>query len=66
MRHSGYPRVPDPKVGIPQPMGGRGGTVIGWGAAYLQIPEAYDAYSQAFQNTSNTCGIDPITGNPHH
>src|SRR6516164_8959278 len=35
MRHSGYPRVPDPKVGIPQPMGGRGGAVIGWGAAYL-------------------------------
>jgi hypothetical protein len=47
-------------------MGGRGGTIIGWGAAYLQLPQAYDAYSQAFQNTSNTCGIDPITGNPHH
>lgn len=66
MRHRGYPELPDPKIGTPQPMGGQGGTVLGWGATYLQIPVAYDAHSQAFLNTAKTCGIDPVTGNPHH
>jgi hypothetical protein len=66
MRHRGYPELPDPKIGTPQPMGGRGGTVVGWGASYLEIPQAYDALSHAFLNTANTCGINPVTGNPHH
>jgi hypothetical protein len=66
MRHRGYPELPDPKIGIPQPMGGHGGTVVGWGASYLQMPTDYDASSYAFQHTATTCGIDPVSGNPHH
>jgi hypothetical protein len=66
MRHRGYPDLPDPKIGTPQPMGGRGGTLVGWGASYLQIPQAYDALSSAFLNTAKTCGINPVSGNPHH
>lgn len=64
MRHRGYPDLPDPKIGTPQPTPGYG-TVLGQGAAYLQIPDSYDAHSQAFLNTANTCGINP-RGNPHH
>ena len=65
MRHRGYPELPDPKIGIPQP-NGEPGTLVGWGASYMQIPPAYDALSDAFQHTARTCGIDPVTGNPHH
>jgi hypothetical protein len=64
MRHHGYPELPDAKIGTPQPTPGYG-TVLGWGAAYLQIPASYDAHSQAFLNTAKTCGINP-RGNPHH
>jgi hypothetical protein len=66
MRHRGYPELPDPKRGTPQPMGGHGGAVLGWGAAYLIVPAAYDVYSQAFEHKAKSCGIDPVTGNPHH
>jgi len=65
MRRRGYPRMPEPKYGKPQP-NGHGGTAVGWGAAYLLMPEAYDAYSQRFQNKAKTCGIDPLTSRPHH
>ncbi|MGH3493189.1 MAG: hypothetical protein ACRDQ1_08115 [Sciscionella sp.] len=65
MRHRGYPKLPDPKIGTPQPTPGYG-TVLGWGAAYLEIPDLYDGHSQAFLNTAKTCGINPVTGNPHH
>lgn len=65
MRHRGYPQLPDPKIGTPQPTPGYG-TVLGWGAAYLEIPDVYDGHSQAFLNTAKTCGINPVTGNPHH
>jgi hypothetical protein len=37
-----------------------------WGAAYISLPVTYDAYSQPFQNKAKTCGIDPVTGKPHH
>ena len=67
MRHHGYPKLPNPKHGTPQPMGGRGGAVLGWGsAAYIEVPEAYDVFSAAFQHATNTCGINPVTGNPRH
>jgi hypothetical protein len=64
MRNHGYPRLPDPKIGTPQPTPGYG-TVLGSGAAYLEIPDAYDAHSQAFLNTATACGINP-RGNPRH
>jgi hypothetical protein len=66
MRHRGYPKLPNPKRGTPQPMGGHGGAVLGWGAAYIEVPEAYDVFSQAFQNKAKTCGFNPVTGNPRH
>jgi hypothetical protein len=67
MRHRGYPRLPNPKHGTPQPMGGRGGSVLSWGpAAYIEVPEVYDVFSHAFQHATNTCGINPVTGNPRH
>ncbi len=67
MRHHGYPRLPDPKHGTPQPMGGRGGSVLSWGpAAYIEVPEVYNVFSPAFQHATNTCGINPVTGNPRH
>jgi hypothetical protein len=65
MRHRGYPELPDPKIGTPQPTPGYG-TVLGWGAAYLEIPDAYDGHSQAFLSAAKTCGINPVTGNPRH
>lgn len=64
MRHHGYPQLPDPKLGTPQPTPGYD-TVLGWGAAYLQIPDVYDGHSQAFLNTAKACGINPA-GNPRH
>lgn len=64
MRHHGYPELPDPKFGTPQPTPGYG-TVLGWGAAYVEIPDSYHAHSQAFLNVANSCGINP-RGNPHH
>ncbi len=64
MRQHGYPELPDPKIGTPQPTPGYG-TVLGSGAAYLQIPDSYHAHSQAFVNTAMTCGINP-RGNPRH
>ena len=64
MRHHGYPRLPDPKIGTPQPTPGYD-TVLGGGAAYLPIPDSYDAHSQAFLNTATVCGINP-QGNPHN
>jgi hypothetical protein len=64
MRHRGYPRLPDPKIGTPQPTLGCD-TVLGSGAAYVEIPDLYDAHSQAFLNTATACGINP-QGNPHH
>jgi hypothetical protein len=64
IRHRGYPRLPDPKIGTPQPTPGYG-TVLGGGAAYLQIPDLYDAHSQAFLNTAKACGINP-QGNTDH
>jgi hypothetical protein len=65
MRHRGYHRMPDPKHGTPQPMGGRDVVVLGWGpAAYLVVPAAYDVYSQKFQKACPE--IDPVTGNPRH
>lgn len=64
MRHHGYPELPDPRIGTPHPTPGYG-TVLGWGAAYLQIPDAYDAHAPAFMNTARTCGINP-RGNPRH
>jgi hypothetical protein len=66
MRHHGYSELPDPKLGSPQPMGGRSGTVVGWGGAYLAIPQAYDPFSQALQAAANTCGMNPVTSNPRH
>jgi hypothetical protein len=64
MRHRGYPELPDPKIGTPQPTPGYG-TVMGWGAAYVQIPDSYDAHSPAFFNKAKSCGINP-SSNPHH
>lgn len=64
MRHHGYPQLPDPKIGTPQPTPGYG-TVLGWGAAYVEIPDSYQAHSQAFFNTAKSCGINP-SGNPRH
>jgi hypothetical protein len=64
MRHHGYPQLPDPRIGTPQPTPGYG-TVLGSGAAYLQIPDSYHAHSQAFINTAETCGINP-RGNPRN
>lgn len=64
MRHHGYPDLPDARSGTPRPTPGYG-TVLGWGAAYVQIPDSYDAHSQAFLNTAKTCGINP-QGNPRH
>jgi hypothetical protein len=65
MRHHGYPDLPDPKIGTPQPMPGYD-TVLGSpGGAYVPIPDSYHAHSQAFVNTATTCGINP-RGNPHH
>jgi hypothetical protein len=64
MRHHGYPQLPDPKIGTPQPRQGYG-TVLGQGAAYDQIPDIYDAHSQAFLDTAKTCGINPL-GKPRH
>jgi hypothetical protein len=64
MRHRGYPQLPDPKLGTPQPTPGFD-TVLGWGAAYVEIPDAYDAHSQVFLETARRCGINPL-GNPRH
>src|ERR1700683_4023333 len=50
MRRRGYPDLPDPKIGTPQPTPGYG-TVLGAGAAYVQIPDAYNAHSGAFLST---------------
>ena len=58
MRDHGYPGLPDPKIGTPQPTPGYG-TVLGSGAAYLQIPDLYDAHSQAFLTAATACGINP-------
>ena len=64
MRARGYPDLPDPKIGTPQPTPGYG-TVLGSGAAYVQIPDAYDAHSQAFLNTATRCGVNPRGGQRH-
>jgi hypothetical protein len=64
MRDHGYPDLPDPKIGTPQPTPGYG-TALGWGAAYVEIPDSYHAHSQAFLNTAKSCGVNP-RGSPHH
>lgn len=61
MRTHGYPDLPDPKIGTLQPTPGYG-TVLGSGAAYVQIPDAYDAHSGAFLSTATRCGINPRGG----
>ncbi|HEX3801774.1 MAG TPA: hypothetical protein VHV75_02940 [Solirubrobacteraceae bacterium] len=57
MRHSGYPLLPDPTPGSPQP-GEVHGTAWGGGPGWwIDIPRSINAYSSAFSNTAKTCDI---------